>query len=82
MASGEWRVASGEWRVASGEWRVASGEWRARWLVSVAAVTALHRRCLQLVEPTDRRDACAPLQKSKDYCFFSVLSVSSVVKFL
>ena len=24
-----------------------------------------HRRLLQLVEPTDRRDACSPFQKSK-----------------
>ena len=31
--------------------------------------TAFHRRCLQLVEPTDRRDACAPLQKSKSSVF-------------
>jgi hypothetical protein len=33
-----------------------------------------HRRCLQLVDPTDRRDACAPLQKSKNKLNLVLLS--------
>ena len=66
----------GEWPSRRRLGRVENGLLSAPWPAEPKEQTAAHRRCLRLVEPTDRRDALCPSTKIQKQAAFGLTASS------